>query len=714
MSLPSEHDQTDTVPWENSSTNTTIIDHANTFQLYVDQMQQRVSLQTYFSQNDSFISEIQEQQIRASMNARPEKSVENFIYILDGNLSISEKDQRKLRGLINYGLTFTDVNDEDCSKFIHQIIHEQIILILSKSTMKSLDVNIRNATQVRLIYIIDRQKSDSSDCEKVRGIHKNLSHVCHQLENDLYLLSYDLTTILSVPSNDTNDSPFAYVQVLKDILLESDENTDLKKEMLDYCREEYAGNDIQLRFIDEFEEYFQANQAVRWYLRQETFVFKMLTRALRVPDPDILMKLRFFIQSLHRQTKSNLASSFTTVYRSQYISNDDFEIICHNCGGYLAFSQFLSTTITKIIPKRQTNNLVVDKSHSKLVVFQMDLGSTTPRTTVEHNSDEILLTTAVIFRISNVEQIDKETILIKLISNDEVSRAAQEVTKDVREAARGPFPLLRIAKLMKYMEYIYFTEYFCLILIDHPLVINNETANLTVGGLFHALCSFYYEQEQYDRALGQLEKSLKVYLRALPSDDIKLTPTYNNMGSIYHKQGLDDYALELHKKAYDIQVKSSNPDPESVAAYAGNIASVLIKQSKYEEAIPYLHRDLQIRQRVHPDGDDINLAVKYHNLAGAQFRVNKFTESLENYRKCLDIELRVHPANHPTVAVTYYNMATALEGLGQLKEAIETIQKARNRLLLTRDENDEEVKMHHEYEQRLQQKLWVKSLFGTN
>ena len=50
LSLPSEHDQTDTVPWENSSTNTTIIDHGNTFQLFVDQLQQRLSLKKYFSQ----------------------------------------------------------------------------------------------------------------------------------------------------------------------------------------------------------------------------------------------------------------------------------------------------------------------------------------------------------------------------------------------------------------------------------------------------------------------------------------------------------------------------------------------------------------------------------------------------------------------------------------------------------------------------------------
>ena len=157
-----------------------------------------------------------------------------------------------------------------------------------------------------------------------------------------------------------------------------------------------------------------------------------------------------------------------------------------------------------------------------------------------------------------------------------------------------------------------------------------------------------------------------------------------------------------------------NPDLDSVAAYAGNIASVLIKQNKFEEAIPYLQRDLQIRQRLYPNEDDINLAVKYHNLAGAQFRLNKYAEALDNYRKCLEIELKIHPTTHPTVAVTYYNMATTLEGLGQLDEAIQMVQKAVKRLLITRDDNDEEVKMHRDYEKRLEQKLWVKSLFGTN
>jgi tetratricopeptide (TPR) repeat protein len=639
--------------------------------------------------------------------------VENFIYILDENVSISDQEKIKLRGHINFGLTFNDINDKACIEFITQIVNEQVIMILSKTSMENLDPSIRDAAQLRFIYIVDDTKHWSNDFEKIRGIYKNIATAYDQLGKDIIRMTYDLTTILSVSANDTSDSTFAYIQVLKDILLEIDEKPDLKKEMLDFCRQEYADNEIQLKFINEFDHHFQPDEAVKWYIRQETFLYKMLTRALRIPDPDILFKLRFFIQHLHRQLKSTVSTSSMTVYRTQRLSNNDFDTILKNQGGFLSFSQFLFTDKTKTTTKKQKNDLPFINSEFKLVLFEMDIETTTPRMTIDTTSQDILITTATVFRISNIEQIDKEIPIIKLISNDEIIKAVQEVTKSVREAARGSFPLLRMAKLMKQMEYIQHTEYFCLILMDDPIAINNETANLIVAGLFHTLCSFYYEQKEYDRAFEQLEKSLKVYLRVLPPDDIKLTPTYNNMGSIYHKQGLDEQALQFHKKAYDIQVKSSNPDPDSVAAYAGNIASVLIKQSKYEEAVPYLLRDLQIQQRLHPNGDDINLAVKYHNLAGAQFRINKYPEALENYKKCLEIELKLHPPNHPTVAVTYYNMATAFEGLGQLEEAIETIQKAIERLCLTRDESDEEVQMHKEYEKRLQQKLWVKNLFGT-
>ncbi|CAF3858057.1 unnamed protein product [Rotaria sp. Silwood2] len=707
--------QADVISWNTRSSTNSIstLDAENTLQMSMTHIQQQFQrMQSIFF----FVClELQElpHQSQSIHVAHLEKSVENFIYILDGNVQISNVDKTKLRGLINFGFIFNVINDKACIEFITQILNEQIIIILSSTTMKNLDRKIRNALQIHSIYIVDDIKDYSNDFEKIRGIFPNIDNVWDQLEKDIVLFTYNLSTIVSVPANDTSDSTFAYIQVLKDILLETEEKTDLKKQMLDFCRQVYADNVIQLRFIDEFERHFRPDEAVKWYIRQDTFLFKMLTRAFRVPEPDILFKLRFFIQCLHRQLKSNFSKTSITVYCTQQISNDNFDTILKNQGGFLTFSQFLLTNKTKIIAKQQTTGLPFNKSELKLVLFQMELGTRIPRIDIETPHKELLINATTIFRISNVKHTNKEIPIVKLTSNDDILKSIQEVTKNVREAARGSFPLLRMAKLMKQMEYIQHTEYFCRMLMDDPMIVDNEAANSIVGGLFHTLGSFYYEQAQYDRALEQLQNSLEVYLHVLPPNDIKLTPTYNNMGSIYHQQGLDKQALQFHMKAYNIQVKSSNPDPESIATYAGNIASVFVQQGKYNEAIPFLQHDLKIRERLQPNGDDISLAVKYHSLAGAEFNISKYTEALENYEQCLEIELKLHPKTHPTVAVTYYNIATTFEALDRLKEAIETIQKAIKRLLLTKDINDEDVQMYKEYEKSLQQKLMVKSLYDT-
>ena len=641
---------------------------------------------------------------------RLEKSVENFIYILDGNLQISDVDKTNLIGLINFGLTFNDTNDKICIDFITQTVNEQLILILSRTSMENFDKNILNSSKIRSIYIVDDSKDYSNDYEKTQGIYTDMANVCNQLEKDMLLSTYDLTTILSIPANDISNSAFSYIQVLKDILLETDAKTDLRKDMLNFCYQVYSGNDIQLRYINEFERHFQPDEAIKWYLRQETFLFKMLTRAFRIPEPDVLYKLRFFIQHLYHQLKSNFSKTPTTVYRIQRISNNNFDLLLKNREGLLTFNQFLVTYKVKIRAKQLIDKLIFDHSKFKVVLFQIELGTKIPNMNPEKDSDELLINAAAIFRILKVGQIKTEIPVVKLTSNSEALKEIQKSTLSMREATHGSFPLLRIVKLMKQMEYMEEMEYFCVMLIDDPRVSNNKTMSLMVGDLFHTLFSYYYQQKEYDRAREQLERSFKIYSCVLPPDHIKLAATYNNMGSICHSQGLDEQAFQFQKKAYDIQVKSSNPDPSSIAAYAGNIASVLIQQGKYNEAIPFLQQDLQIRQGFCPNGDDINLAVKYHNLAGAQFKINKNVEALENYGKCLEIELKLHLPTHPTIAVTYYTMATVFESLGQLKEATQSIQKAIERLLLTRDERDEEVQMYKEYEICLRQKISDKSL----
>ena len=52
----------------------------------------------------------------------------------------------------------------------------------------------------------------------------------------------------------------------------------MKIEMINFYQEEYADNTIQLKLIDEFPNDFQAENIIHWYLRDQTFLHKMMTR----------------------------------------------------------------------------------------------------------------------------------------------------------------------------------------------------------------------------------------------------------------------------------------------------------------------------------------------------------------------------------------------------------------------------------------------------
>ncbi|CAF1463345.1 unnamed protein product [Adineta ricciae] len=640
-----------------------------------------------------------------SRTKRHPKSVENFCYILESQISISKTEEQTLHGLINLGFTFADINSDECIKFFRGIRLERIILILSKASLQELAKAIRDEPYLSAIYVIDSSRGSSCDLKMYRGTFSNIAQLCKQLETDLPIITYDLTSICSIPADYAKMSTINYFQALKDIALDKDEKRNLKKEMIEFCREKYADNAVQLRFIDEFEKNFQADQAIQWYLRQEAFIYKMLTRACRVFDVDILYKLRYFIQNFHRRLESLNRTSAITVYRTIRVSKGLVEKMKNYEGGLFSFNEFLFADKSQPNTEPSPVNL-----ESKLVRFRIDLAAGIARYNDSSKPNEVLLTFGLIFRLEKIEAVDDETYNVKLTVDDKALKDGQQVSKDLREAVRGTFPMIRMAKLMWQRDLYDDMEYFSTIVLNDSLAANDESSNIALGGLLHSLGNHCYETKQYDKGLIHFQNALKVYQRVLSPDDLRLTPTYNNIGSIYHRQDLNEKAYEYHRKAFDIQKNSTRPDMDSVSTYAGNIASVLIKLHKYKEAVKFSEINLKFEEKLHPDKNDAQMAAKYYNHAGMQYRAELYAEALDNYEKCLAIELKCHPANHPTVAATYHSIGTALDKLGRFKEAKEAVEKAVERLLCTKKEDDQDVQSHKAYIKKLEGKLWMRDM----
>ncbi|CAF4748083.1 unnamed protein product, partial [Rotaria magnacalcarata] len=63
---------------------------------------------------------------------------------MENHVPISNEEQQTLRGLINFGFTFDNINSKESIEFLKKILNERLILILSKTSMENLSKPIQD------------------------------------------------------------------------------------------------------------------------------------------------------------------------------------------------------------------------------------------------------------------------------------------------------------------------------------------------------------------------------------------------------------------------------------------------------------------------------------------------------------------------------------------------------------------------------------------
>ncbi|CAF4809453.1 unnamed protein product, partial [Rotaria magnacalcarata] len=124
---------------------------------------------------------------------------------------------------------------------------------------------------------------------------------------------------------------YMYSMIFKDIVLEIDDDDDAKSinTLVIYCRQQKIPG-IQINLLQS--AYHQKSPV--WWYSKSMFLHSILNRALRLLDMEAMIKLGFFIRSLHLQLEqlhqeqsANFQQTFT-VYRGQGLSQQDFQNLC--------------------------------------------------------------------------------------------------------------------------------------------------------------------------------------------------------------------------------------------------------------------------------------------------------------------------------------------------------------------------------------------------
>ncbi|CAF3509948.1 unnamed protein product [Rotaria sp. Silwood1] len=461
-----------------------------------------------------------------------------------------------------------------------------------------------------------------------------------------------------------------------------------KKELVEFCREQYHDNPHELQIINEFEQDYHVHTPIWWYTR-ECFTYQMLNRALRIQDVEIIIKMGFFLRDVHQHIKQLYMQmeqhDVFTVYRGNGMSNVDFDEIRKKQGGLMAFNTFLSTSLNENISLEFAQKSL-HKLESVGVLFQITVApsiSSAPFASVVSvsaipNEEEILFSMHTIFRIGQIKQIEGRLWRVELALTSDDDEELKRLTDHMRTETRELSGWDRLGEVLIQMGNVDKAE-------EVYQIILKETSGddeKKLGHLYHQLGWIKYYKGAYEEALESYHKAVETYQKSLSPNHLALATTYNNIGLVHYNKENHWNALEFYEEALEIQRKYLSSNHPALATTYNNIGLVYDSMIRYMKALEFYQKALDIREKSlppnHPD-----LAISYNNIGLVCDNLGDYSKALDFYQKTLEIYQKSLPPIHSYIAninnnigQVYYNMEMYPEALSFSERAVQIGQQS--------------------------------------
>ncbi|CAF1440516.1 unnamed protein product [Adineta ricciae] len=635
----------------------------------------------------------------------PDENFEEFTLIwLDSDVNkttdcIDTKD--KLKQLIHFVLTFD--NTGTCLEYMRSIHTEKILFIVSGKLGKVILVDIQDLHQILFIYIFCENKMEHENWSKnypnkLQGVFTDKDDLLSKLIVDLKIISmnsmpfsvFDLTTNESTIQDLNNEKvTFLWFHLLIEALLQIKyDNINAKNEMVRECCLYYKNNKLEKERIYEFNSTYIRNSATRWYTR-DCFLYRLINKALRTQNIDIIFKFRFFIKDLYIQLKTEYALQFNngeihsfSVYRGQLMPLYEIEKLQKNIGGYCSINTFLSTTTSSIVAASFAGS-GGGRPVLESVLFEINIdinnansnNSLTPFANiaeVSHISDEkeILFSIGTVFKIENVEQLSDVIWNVELVLSEQIDKNIQKLIEFYKQKLHENNTEASISDLAWFLvemgDYNKAEKYYQLLLEEFPKNNNfsDENQQIEIGRLHIAIGQIYYEKGNYDQAMRKYELALAIVSPYCVSTTASI---YNNMGLIYRTRDDDEMALKIYEKA--LELCSTLPETFTLAMIYNNIAAIYQKNKTYEITLEYYQKSLAIKKKLCPPNHPYLITI-YNNIGTLCFETGEYDMALEYFNNVLNMGLSVLPALHIGLASSYNNIATVYDEKSQYSNAL--------------------------------------------
>ena len=408
-----------------------------------------------------------------------------FIWV-DAQIDSNEDCQhakKRLRSLVNKIRTFVDV--DTCLSFLCAIENEsfqqQICIIVSGLLSRALIQNITNINIVTSIAIycfrVEFYKNDIDidHHPKFIGSFAELGPLLIALDARIQSLATVTPLTLqtdthcqrSIKDLSQENPTFIWFHLLIQSILLFPRTDAARSKMVEECIRQYDDDVIEQKKIEEFRCNYQPDQAVKWYTR-DSFVYRLINRALRMQDIDHILIFYPFIADLHEQLRV-LHDEFIdlgpsdeiTVYRGQLIHIHELRKIADNIGGLLSMNSFFSTGFNHTLARRFAGESAIAPSDLVSLVYEVKIDTTVraaPYSNVGKHTyfpseEEFLFSVDAVFRIEAVTKLDDQLgqywqIRLRLIderNEQELTELIDHCKSEIGGTVRSPLWLLFLA-----------------------------------------------------------------------------------------------------------------------------------------------------------------------------------------------------------------------------------------------------------------------------
>lgn len=635
-------------------------------------------------------------------------NLESFYLIwLDQAVNETEENRQaqiQLRQSINFLRTFEEM--EVCENYIQSISpYDRIVLIVSNHFGHQLVPRIHCLRQLFSVYVYCKDKNFAEnwtkDLRKVRILCRSMTILLHrflfrfQIKGISILLDETISQIrddnnrrrrrdvddpivvtMSGEASTSNlDGEFIQNQVLIDCLLRMKSNKDAKRQLLDRCRQFYASNSHELGIIERFEQNYRPDRAIWWYT-QETFVYRLMNKALRVRNLELLLLFSFVIRDIIRQLQGRKPASTIECYRCQMMSKEEIDVLKKLCGKSISMNSFVSTSLQR----ENCQKFWDDSSDLEQVLFKIEANPNLPGVksfayiaslSYFKEEDEVLFPMGSIFQIKSIVQNEGKTWVIELKLQTFVTNPVFQTFERMKQN-----PLSQETTIVDFADLVRRLGYRVLAEKYYQSYLNESETDIRVkADCYTGLGILKAEKHEYDKSLQWHQDSLMLKLEVLSANHPKIADSYNYLGIVHRKLGSLQTALNHHNKALKIlqtHFGEQHPQIALCLSYTGKVHEISgdydCALELYKQAAKMIFMSTPIDYRVL---SEINQRLGHFYLVR-----RNYTDALKYLNESLKDTLKVFHTQHRSIAKNYQYLGKVHTELGKIDEARKYITQA--------------------------------------